>query len=152
VERPEGATSDREDRVAALAGRPDYSHRRVVDKLGVRPGHRVKLDDAAGFLPRDLVREINDRADTSEGPPFDVVLITATPEISVTALLRHWKSQIAPTGGIWVLTPKRGQSGYLNQTDVIPLGLAAGLVDNKICSVSDSISAMRFVIRRRDRE
>jgi len=56
-----------------------------------------------------------------------------------------------------VFTAKRGQrsaSGmdYLNQSDLIPLGLAAGLVDNKICSVSDTESAMRFVIRRKDRQ
>ncbi|MBF8284155.1 MAG: hypothetical protein HW378_3070, partial [Anaerolineales bacterium] len=39
----------------------------------------------------------------------------------------------------------------LNQTDLIPLGLAAGLVDNKTCSVSENESGMRFVIRRKDR-
>lgn len=31
-------------------------------------------------------------------------------------------------------------------------GDAAGVVDNKICSVSDTTSAMRFVIRKVDRK
>jgi hypothetical protein len=50
-----------------------------------------------------------------------------------------------------VLTPKRGLPGYVNTADLIPLGAAAGLVDNKVCSVSERVSGMRFVIRRVDR-
>ena len=56
-----------------------------------------------------------------------------------------------------VMTAKRGRQSssgmeYFNQTDLIPLGGAAGLVDNKICSVSDSESGMRFVLRLKDRK
>jgi hypothetical protein len=71
----------------------------------------------------------------------------------ITPRLAELRSQIVPNGGIWVITAKRGQvsssgMGYLNQSDLIPLGLAAGLVDNKSCSVSERESGMRFVIRR----
>ncbi len=69
----------------------------------------------------------------------------------VVALLQHWRSRLEPAGGIWLLTPKRGQPGYVDQRDLIAAGLAAELVDNKVCSVSDTTSAMRFVIRKRDR-
>jgi len=67
--------------------------------------------------------------------------------------LRH---AIQPAGGIWVITAKRGRTSasataHLNQDKLIPLGLAAGLVDNKICSISNNQSAMRFVIRKADR-
>ena len=43
------------------------------------------------------------------------------------------------------------QPGYVDQNDLIAAGGPAGLVDNKVCSVSDTVSAMRFVIRRVDR-
>jgi len=39
----------------------------------------------------------------------------------------------------------------MNQDTLIPFGLDAGLVDNKICSISDNESAMRFVIRKSER-
>jgi hypothetical protein len=86
----------------------------------------------------------------------DVVLYWPRSAAEITPTLAELRGGIEANGGIWVFTAKRGQrsaSGmdYLNQTDVIGLGLAAGLVDNKICSVSDTESAMRFVIRKKDR-
>jgi hypothetical protein len=51
-----------------------------------------------------------------------------------------------------MLTPKRGRPGYINQTELIPMGLEADLVDNKTCSVSNNVSGIRFVIRREHRE
>jgi len=69
----------------------------------------------------------------------------------VVRVLSTWRARIDPAGGIWLLTPKRGQPGYVDQRELILAGPSAGLVDNKICSVDDTTSAMRFVIRRADR-
>lgn len=52
-------------------------------------------------------------------------------------------------GAIWVIRPKGRPD--LKETDVISAALAAGLVDNKIASFDDDRSAMRIVIRLRDR-
>jgi hypothetical protein len=49
-----------------------------------------------------------------------------------------------------VIRPKGGRSA-LRDTDVIDAGLAAGLVDNKIASFSETHGAMRLVYRLRDR-
>ena len=49
-----------------------------------------------------------------------------------------------------MVRPKGGRSA-LRDTDLIDAGLAAGLVDNKIASFSDTHGAMRFVFRLRDR-
>ena len=86
----------------------------------------------------------------------DVVLYWPKTAAEITPTLAELRQGLVQNGGIWVLTAKRDQTsasgmGYLNQTDLIPLGLAAGLVDNKSCSVSDSESGMRFVIRKQDR-
>ena len=87
----------------------------------------------------------------------DVVLYWPKTVDEITPTLAELRRQIVENGGIWVMTAKRGQrsaSGmaYFNQTDLIQLGQAAGLVDNKTCSVSDSESGMRFVIRVGDRK
>jgi hypothetical protein len=132
----------------------DYSHRDVLDKLGIMAGQILAIDEAAGDLDADLRARIGARVGRTlldERDQVDLVLLVADDTTDITAHLRTWRERLIPSGGIWVLTPKRGLPGYLNHEQLIPLGLAAGLVDNKICSVSDTTSAMRFVIRRSDR-
>ena len=60
------------------------------------------------------------------------------------------KRWIEPNGAIWIVRPKGGR-GTLRETDLFAAGLAAGLVDNKIASFSETHGAMRFVYRLRDR-
>jgi hypothetical protein len=132
----------------------DYSHRDVVDKLGIKPGFAVAFAAAplvidASLRARALAQ--SGRAEATEDEPADVVLIGADASTDVGSVLDHWRRRIDQAGGIWLLTPKRGQPGYVDQRDLILAGPAAGLVDNKICSVSDTLSAMRFVIRKVDR-
>jgi hypothetical protein len=81
----------------------------------------------------------------------DVVLASIDSSVDVVALLREWKARILPNGGIWLITPKHGLHGHVKQRDLIRDGLAAGLVDNKNCSVSSTTSGLRFCIRLSDR-
>jgi hypothetical protein len=64
--------------------------------------------------------------------------------------IEELKSWIEPNGAIWVIRTK-GQRSAIRDTDVIAAGLAAGLVDNKIASFSETQGAMRLVFRIRDR-
>jgi hypothetical protein len=80
------------------------------------------------------------------------VLYWPSSAAEITTTLKALKASIQPDGGIWVLTAKKGGEPFVPDRILIPLGLAAGLVDNKICSISDTHTAMRFVIRRADRE
>ena len=132
----------------------DYSHRGVVDKLGVKPGDPVVFLDLGWRLDDELRLGVLDRtgrdvADTDE--PARVVLVAADVSTDAISVLSEWRSRIHPGGGIWFLTPKRGQPGYVDQTRLIVAGAHAGVVDNKVCSVSDTVSALRFVIRKADR-
>ena len=132
----------------------DYSHRDVVDKLGIKPGHAIATVAGAGPLDeglRDRVLGRTGRPPAGDDEAADVVLATADDATDAVALLERWKLRLRPNGGIWLLTPKRGRPGYVDQRELIPAGLAAGLVDNKSCSISEETSAMRFVIRRADR-
>ena len=132
----------------------DYSHRDVVDKLGIKPGYAVAFDQApqpvdAELRARALAKAGRDEAAADE--PVDVVLIGADASTQVEAALVRWRKRIDPAGGIWLLTPKRGQAGYVDQRELILAGPAAGVVDNKTCSVSETLSGIRFVIRKKDR-
>ena len=130
---------------------PDVpSTRPLLDKLGVKAGARVAiihLDDA-GFV--SLLRErTSDIVMRKPSSPCDLVFFGAEAPADLKRLkdLKWW---IEPNGAIWVVRPKGGRSA-LRDTDVIVAGLAAGLVDNKIASFSETQGAMRLVFRLRDR-
>ncbi len=124
--------------------------RPLLDKLGVKPGSKVAvvdLDDP-GFL--ELVR--GRTKDIVLGKPAtacDLVFMGAS-EHRDLARLKEMKSWIEPNGAIWVIR-RKGAGSPLRDTDLINAGLAAGLVDNKIASFSETHGAMRFVFRLRDR-
>jgi Protein of unknown function (DUF3052) len=130
---------------------PDVlSTRPLLDKLGVKPGAKVAivhLDDAR-FV--SLLRErTSDVANRRRSAPCDLVFFGAE-KLDDLKRLQDLKTWIEPDGAIWVIRPKGGRSA-LRDTDVIDAGLAAGLVDNKIASFSDTHGAMRLVFRLRDR-
>jgi len=124
--------------------------RPLLDKLGVKPGARVALVDIEDASFVRLLRERT--ADIVQGKPkspCDLVFMTANTRKDLDRL-RQVKAWIEPNGAIWVIRLKGGR-GELKDTDLIDAGLAAGLVDNKIASFSETQGAMRFVFRLRDR-
>jgi len=130
---------------------PDVvSTRPLLDKLGVKPGAKVAIVDLddAGFV--SLLRQRT--SDIVNGKPSsqcDLVFFGAD-DADDLKRLKDLKTWIEPNGAIWVVRPKGGRSA-LRDTDVIDAGLAAGLVDNKIASFSETHGAMRLVFRLRDR-
>jgi hypothetical protein len=126
------------------------STRPLLDKLGVKPGSKVcvvDLDDA-GFI--SLLRErTSDIVLRKPRTPCDLVFlgVNKPAELKRLKVIKTW---IEPNGAIWVVRPKGGRSA-VRDIDVIEAGLAAGLVDNKIASFSDTQGAMRLVYRLRDR-
>ena len=122
----------------------------MLDKLGVKPGSKVAIVDLddSGFM--SLLRQRT--ADIVKGKPrepVDLVFIGASNQEDLRRL-KEVKKWIEPNGAIWVVRPKGGRSA-IKDRDVIDAGLAAGLVDNKIASFSDTHGAMRLVFRLRDR-
>ena len=126
------------------------STRPLLDKLGVKPGAKVCLIDLddAGFM--SLLRErTSDIVRRKPRTPCDLVFLGVSKPADLKRLnvIKTW---IEPNGAIWVVRPKGGRSP-ISDVDVIEAGLAAGLVDNKIASFSDTQGAMRLVYRLRDR-
>ena len=130
---------------------PDLkSTRPLLDKLGVKPGASVAIVDLddAGFI--SLLRQrTSDVVKGKPSSPCDLVFFGAE-RASDLKRLKDLKAWIEPNGAIWVIR-RKGAGSALRETDVIDAGLAAGLVDNKIASFSDTHGAMRLVFRLRDR-
>lgn len=122
----------------------DYSHRSLLDKLGVRPGQRVTVlgVEGAEFLA-DLASRV---PEYSRGAPIsnaDLVFFSAEAKSDLSRL-KSLEAAIRKNGAIWVVYPK-GQS-HIREIDVMLAGKAAGFVDNKVCRFSDTHTALRFVI------
>ena len=122
----------------------DYSHRSLLDKLGVKPGQRIALVGIENpEFRKELASRILDFA--REKPQDDLDLLFYGVE-STQALhrLENLVRTIKRDGAIWVIYPK-GQA-HICELDVIAAGKAAGLVDSKVASFSETHTALRFAI------
>jgi len=122
----------------------DYSHRSLLDKLGVKPGQRIAV---VGIENPEFRKELASRVpDFGRGKPQDDLDLLFYGAESAQALhrLENLVRLIKRDGGIWVIYPK-GQA-HIRELDVISAGKAAGLVDNKVARFSETHTALRFVI------
>ena len=64
------------------------------------------------------------------------------------------KKCLKPAGMIWVSWPKQASNvaAEIGGADVRACGLAAGLVDVKVCAVDETWSGLKFVIPVKDRK
>jgi hypothetical protein len=63
-------------------------------------------------------------------------------------------AQLASAGMLWVSWPKKtsGVATDVDENVVRTIGLAAGLVDVKVCAVTEIWSGLKFVRRLKDRQ
>jgi len=131
-----------------------YSGTPLPRKLGIRAGHRVALlrapegfAETLGELPTGV--SIRHRA----RGPVDVILAFASSRSELERGLSRWRAALDPAGGLWIAWPKQssGVASDLSDGAVREAGLASGLVDNKVCAIDATWSALRFVVRRSDR-
>lgn len=123
--------------------------RPLIDKLGVKPGHRVAV---LGVDDPDFMAALRARAPdvgTRRRKDCDLVFVAAATQADLERL-RDLRRDIRPDGAIWVVR-RKGKEATLSDVQVIEAGLAAKMVDNKIASFSDTHGAMRLVIRLVDR-
>ena len=122
----------------------DYSHRSLLDKLGVKLGQRVAVlgvEDAA-FL-KDLAARVPDFSRHASVGDADLIFFGAE-DVKELARLKTLARAIQKTGAIWVITPKGRKD--IRDVKVIAAGKAAGLVDNKVVGFSATHTSLRFVI------
>ena len=131
-----------------------YSGTPLAKKLGIKPGATVALLRApAGFeaelepLPDGVTIRGQARG------PLDVALLFVTRRTDLVARFGTVAAALAPNGGLWVAWPKRASAVPTDLTEGViqEHGLGAGLVDNKVCAVTEVWSGLRFVVRLADR-
>jgi hypothetical protein len=135
-----------------------YSGTPLAQKLGIKAGARVGLvrppagfEKTLGALPDGVSPEVIRTRGRKQ--TFDVMVCFATREAEVARDLPALKQRMNPAAGLWMSWPKQasGVATDLTETVIRGVGLAAGLVDNKVCAVDETWSGLRFVIRLADR-
>ena len=122
----------------------DYSHRTLIDKVGVKPGQRIAVlgVEDAEFLS-DLAASVPEYSRGNRISKAELIFFSAEAREDL-AQLKSLSRSISKSGGIWVVYP-RGQK-HIREIDVINAGKSAGLTDNKVCRFSGTHTALRFVI------
>ena len=130
-----------------------YSGTPLAKKLGLKEHFRVTFVS----LPAEVKAELHDALSACSvvnRGPLDFVMVFTTRQAELKKEFESIASQLAPAGMLWASWPKKasGVSTDMNENDVRRIGLAAGLVDVKVCAVSEVWSGLKFVRRVADRK
>jgi hypothetical protein len=128
-----------------------YSGTPLDKKLGIKAGHRVLLSQAPDDLPLTLPDGVT--VVSSARGAIDVALLFTTSQSDMRKRMPAVCKVLAADGGLWVCWPKKASKvpTDLTENDVRQAGFDHGLVDNKVCAVTDVWSGLRLVVRLADR-
>lgn len=123
----------------------DYSHRVLIDKLGVKDGSRVSIlgVDDNEFLAQLKSRTSNIAVGKTQ-KDSDFIFYGADSRTQLKKL-KSLKSFLTQNGGIWVISLK-GKLAQIRDVDVIEAAKSAGLVDNKVVGFSETHTSLKLVI------
>lgn len=128
-----------------------YSGTPLAKKLGIKANARVLTKNAPdeylgwlGPLPDGV--SVSARVKGS----VDIVHLFATKRSDLDRQLGDLMERIAPNGMIWVSWPKKAAKVATDITEdtVRDVALPLGLVDIKVCAVSEIWSGLKLVIRK----
>ena len=124
------------------------STRPLLDKLGVKPGHRVALIGTfdAGFV--EQLRARGASAFRRAVKDADQIYLGAQTHADLGKIPSLRKS-MRKDGSFWVVRPKGVKT--ITEAGTQQAGLDAGLVDVKVVSFSPTHTAVKFVYRLADR-
>lgn len=128
-----------------------YSGTPLVDKLGIKPGHRVRVQNApedyaelVAPLPRDVTLSSRLRS------RIDVWHVFTRSRTELKRTLPRARAAIVPDGMVWVSWPKKssGVPSQITEDTVRALALPLGFVDVKVCAVDEVWSGLKLVVRK----
>jgi hypothetical protein len=133
---------------------PGYSGTPLPTKLGIKSGFGVALVN----MPREVRSELRDallacRVTKSLTRPLDFIHVFSKSHVELEREMKRASKILAPAGMLWISWPKKssGVASDLTEDIIRATGLALGLVDVKVCAVTDVWSGLKFVIPLKNR-
>jgi len=133
---------------------PGYSGTPLPKKLGIRAGFRVRLANAPAEVCAELRDALAECKVVKQGDGLDFAMIFTKSGGELNKEFSRMAKLLSPAGMLWVSWPKKssGVASDLDENVVREIGLAAGLVDVKVCAVTEVWSGLKFVRRVKDRK
>ena len=125
-----------------------YSSTPLGKKLGLKPGSKLRAINA----PENFSGWLEDAPLLADrGEIADVVVLFLTERDKLLDAVESQTPLLAERGGLWIAWPKKASKVPTDITEDVlrDVILPLGLVDNKVCAISDVWSGLRFVRRLR---
>ncbi len=133
---------------------PGYSGTPLPKKLGIKAGFRVQLANAPAEVLAELAGALAECKVLQQGDGLDFAMLFTKARAELSKEFSRMAKRLSPAGMLWVSWPKKssGVATDLNDNVVREIGLDAGLVDVKVCAVTEIWSGLKFVRRVKDRK
>src|SRR5579859_7224472 len=137
-----------------MASASGYSGTPLFKKLGYRAGMSVV---AIGMPPevRALIESgVEGIRWSARGSDIEAAHLFTTRLTELSKQLKSLKKALQPTGFVWVSWPKKtsGVPTEVGEHQIREIALPLGLVDIKVCAVSEVWSGLKLVIPVKDRQ
>jgi hypothetical protein len=132
-----------------------YSGTPLPRKLGIKDGFRAALVNTPASVNAELKDALAGCHLVRDGRgPLDFAHLFVKTQAELKKEFPRLAKQLSPAGMLWISWPKKtsGVASDLDENKIRDMGLAAGLVDVKVCAVDDVWSGLKFVIRLKDRK
>ncbi len=133
---------------------PGYSGTPLAKKLGIKDNFRIALLHVPGDVKAEL-REAFEKCQPThlKSADLDFIFLFAKSRAALSLDLMPAAKALASAGMLWIAWPKKssGVATDLTEDVVRGSGLDAGLVDIKVCAVTQIWSGLKFVIPVKDR-
>jgi len=128
-----------------------YSGTPQARKLGLKPGHRVLLDDPPDGW--ELREPPDGLLGANEDGAADVIIAFFRTAAEIPDRLPALGRRVFPAGAIWAAWPRRaaGHTSDITDNVVREHALSLGLVDVKVAAIDEDWSALRLVWRAENR-
>ena len=133
---------------------PGYSGTPLPKKLGIKKEFNVALIG----MPADVRAELRDalaecRITKDLTGPLEFIHLFSKSRVELEREMKRASKALAPAGMLWISWPKKssGVPTDLTENIIRQTGLAIGLVDVKVCAVTDVWSGLKFVIPVKNR-
>lgn len=124
-----------------------YSGTPLLKKLGIKGGDRVLVKNAPAAMPEELAAVPRVRVANN----LDVGLLFATSMNQFKAGFTALSTAVKLDGMIWAAWPKKssGMQTDLTEDAIRNLALQTPFVDVKVCSIDDTWSGLKLVVRKK---
>ncbi len=130
---------------------PGYSGTPLSKKLGLKTASRVLAINA----PKDYLALLEPLPPevvfaSSAGPTVDIAHVFVVEQKELAGHLESLRKKLKPDAAIWVSWPKKASKVPTDITEDIirELALPMGLVDIKVCAVTEVWSGLKLVLRK----